>query len=53
MVHCVDILDALTKNFLGSLEEEAVPGVVKDRKDYNPIINSGSNYFCLSITLHT
>jgi len=40
-VHCVDILDALTKNFLGTADDEGgdladiAPG--PERKDYQPI----------------
>jgi len=40
-VHCVDILDALTKNFLGTADDEGgdladiAPG--PERKDYRPI----------------
>ena len=41
-VHCVDILDALTKNFLGTADDDGdeladiAPGG-PERKDYNPI----------------
>jgi len=39
-VHCVDILDALTKNFLGTGTEGGDLGDLKkgpERKDYNPV----------------
>lgn len=39
-VHCVDILDALTKNFLGTQETAGDLGDIQkgpDRKDYHPI----------------
>lgn len=39
-VHCVDILDALTKNFLGTQEAAGDLGDIQkgpDRKDYHPI----------------
>jgi hypothetical protein len=43
-LHCVDILDGLTKHFLGTLDQSAVAGtdapidIKKDRpKDYHPI----------------
>ena len=38
-VHCVDILDALTKNFLGTMEEggDLPPGKGPERHDYHPI----------------
>lgn len=39
-IHCVDILDALTKNFLGTIEAAEELGDLKkgpDRKDYHPV----------------
>lgn len=38
-VHCVDILDGLTKNFLGTAEEgtDLPPGKGPERHDYHPI----------------
>ena len=43
MVHCVDILDALTKNFLGTQNDEAgeLAELQKgpERKNYHPVAN--------------
>lgn len=36
-VHCVDILDALTKNFLGTTGDPGDVGVGPERRDYEPI----------------
>ena len=39
-IHCVDILDALTKNFLGTIETAGELGDLKkgpDRRDYHPV----------------
>ncbi|ESO12727.1 hypothetical protein HELRODRAFT_126308, partial [Helobdella robusta] len=40
MIHCVDILDGLTKNFLGTSEVTGDLGDIKkgpERKNYNPV----------------
>ncbi|XP_052827737.1 sodium channel protein para isoform X6 [Octopus bimaculoides] len=39
-VHCVDILQALTKNYLGTADESAAEEPAAEKVDYNPITST-------------